>query len=67
MTLEVIKIIALLCNMNISTGSNWVVDSGKEQHECQKYYVKCMLNDGKLTGNRASFDLKNCILKKEVK
>lgn len=53
--------------MNISTGSNWVVDSGKEQHECQKYYVKCMLNDGKLTGNRASFDLKNCILKKEVK
>lgn len=54
--MELIKVIALLCQVGSGESTGWVMD---KQLECQKYYIECM--EGKFKTKR----LVACIKKKK--
>lgn len=61
---ELIQAIALLCNINISTGDIKASTSENDQLSCQKYYIKCVKDSGSIF--RAN-ELPKCILDKPFK
>ena len=65
--LEIIKVIALLCQISPSAGSTGYVEKlDKYQLKCQKEYIRCVT---KKNHSRIILDeaLEQCILEREVK
>lgn len=44
--MTILTTIALLCQISVSTGGSFKVDSADEVLTCQKYYVKCLKSKG---------------------